>query len=115
MKLLNIDELSKVTRTLTLGGVEHAVLEMSVENFIETSREAEKLGKDAGLPEQIESSVRMIVRWVPTLKEEQLRKLTMTQLGMILKFINGELDEEAKAEAANDKAPEKEGKASKKK
>lgn len=114
MKLLNIDELSKVTRTLTIGGVEHPVIDMSVENFIETQKEAEKLEKSDSTVTHIEASVRMIVRAVPTLTEDQLKKLSLTQLGMILKFINGELDEEAKQQG-EEKTPEKEGKGSKKK
>ena len=97
MKVLNLDSLARTVRTLTIAGVDYEVQEMTVENFIETDKAAAKLKKDAPLHEQIDASINMILRSIPTLTEADLKRRPLAQLSTILKFINGELDE-AKSE-----------------
>ncbi len=115
MKALNLDDLSKESRTITLDGVVHEVLDMSVENFIETQRKSDQLGENATDVEQIEAYVEMIARSVPSLGSPKLRSLSVDKLTRILKFLNGVYDEEAKVviEAAADleKKANKKGKA----
>lgn len=101
MKFLNLDELAKTNRTITLAGEQHEVVEMTVENFIETTKAAEKLEKaDPTFGDQMEASIDMIVRSVPTLDAPTLRKLSLEQLTMVLKFLRGDLDEKIAASAA---------------
>lgn len=108
MKTLNLDVLAKVTRTLTLGAVVYQVEEMTVENFIETTKQADLLAakENASFADQIEATVSMIQRSVPSCPIERLRGLTIEQLVTISKYLRGELDGE---EADASPAPAEEG------
>lgn len=99
MKTLNIEALTKADRTITLFGVTHDVVEMTVENFVATTEAAERLGKNPSLKDQVNETVDMILRSVPTASRDDLRKLTLEQLSTVIRFIRGDLDEPAKAEA----------------
>lgn len=101
MKTLNLDALTKTTRTLTLGGNIYPVVEMTVENFIETTKHADKLaaGGDPSFSDQIEATIAMIKRSVPSCPSESLRGLTIEQLVMVSKYLRGELDGEEVDEA----------------
>lgn len=92
MKTLNLDALAKTNRTITLGGKEYVVEEMTVENFIETTKAAEKLGDNATFIEQMEAAIEMILRSVPTIERDVLKKLSLEQLTTIVKFVRGDLD-----------------------
>lgn len=105
MKVLNLDDLAKTTRTLTLDGVQHEVLDMTVGAFIEATKNEEKM-KKASLADQFENAVKMVHERVPTLSEERLKKLNFDRLTIILKFITGELDGEQKAEEAPEEGKE---------
>lgn len=104
-KILNIDTLAAAgpARQLVLNGQTHDIVEMTVENFVVSTRVAEKLVADkAGMADQIEASVEMIKRSVPTLDVSLLRGLKLEMLGKIGAFVRG--DDVAEAEA-----PEGEG------
>lgn len=107
MEILNIDDLMpKSKRAIKLGGVEHEVVEMSVQMFIESVAEANKLKQ---LPhdstEHLESTIRLVNRAIPSLAADVIRSLPMDVLGTIVQFINGELDEEIKkGKAAQDES-----------
>lgn len=92
MKTLNLDALAKTNRTITLGGKEYAVEEMTVENFIETTKAAEKLGESATFIEQMEAAIEMILRSVPSIERDTLKRLSLEQLTTIVKFVRGDLD-----------------------
>lgn len=96
-KILNIDTLSSDPRTFVLDGVEHEVLEMSVENFIATTKQAEMLqNTDAALTAQVEAAVDLIQRSVPTVSRESLFKLKLRHLQTIVAFVRGDdVQEEA--------------------
>lgn len=95
MKTLNIEALAATNRTLTIGGKEYPVVEMTVENFIETTKAAEKLGTNPTYMEQVEATIEMIMRSVPSLSREVLLKLSLEHLSTIVKFIRGDMDEQA--------------------
>lgn len=110
-KILNIDTLSSDQRTVVLGGVEHQVLEMSVENFIETTKAAELLqSTDATLTAQVESAVSLIMRSVPTVSRETLVKIPLRHLQTIVGFVRGD---DVKEEAVNPEAKAEDGKPAK--
>lgn len=103
MKVLNLDKLNKKQeRHIVLNGVEYVVKPMTVGNFIQTTATAERL-KDAGLAEQIEATVDMIVRGIPDIDREVLNDLPLDVLNQVVSFVRGEdvsqeQDEEKKAE-----------------
>lgn len=103
MKFLNLDDLAKHNRTLTIGGVEHVVEEMTVGNFIETTNAASKMGENPTFRQQVDATIDMILRSVPTLKREELNKLPLEKLTTIIRFIRGELDVEEPTKAEEDK------------
>lgn len=111
MKTLNLDNLSKVTRNLILNGVTYEVQEMTVENFIETTKAADALleKKNITIEEQMEASIGLIKRSIPNIEEEVLRKMTLEQLGTLSKFLRGELDDEGAEEHPAPKAVKKSG------
>lgn len=102
MKALNLDALATVKQTVTLHGVEHAVKDMSVQDFVAASQEAkrlEKLGDAVDMETNIKASIDHIKRVLPTIPAEQLQALSLQQLGVLVKFVNGTLEEEgSKAE-----------------
>lgn len=108
MKFLNLDELAPTNRTITLKGKDYPVQEMTVENFIETTKAGEKMeAEKAPISEQVSQSVAMILRYSPTIPREDLVKLPMAKLTTIMKFIRGDLDEEAKPVAVEGQEPGK--------
>jgi hypothetical protein len=102
MKFLNLDELAVTNRTVTIGGKDYPVQEMSVGNFIETSKETESLKAkgDVSVSENMESTITMIKRFIPTLDDSVARAMNMKQLGTLMRFIRGELDEDKEAAPA---------------
>lgn len=102
LKVLNLDVLSKEKQrsVLTLHGKEYEVLDSTVEDFIETSVAAKQLeDSKAGAVEQINATIDMIKRRIPTIDVAALRSLTFEQLHMIIKFIQGEMEEGAAPDA----------------
>lgn len=102
-KILNLDALAKRVeeREVVIGGVSYAVPDMTVENFVETSRAASKLEADetATVADQIEAAVDMVARCIPSAPRDVLVKLSLTQLNTISAFIRGEDVEKAEAAA----------------
>lgn len=96
-KVLNIDSIQKpVSRELSLGGTKYAVKDMTVENFIETTKHSEELSaKKAGAREQLEATISMICRFIPDLPKELLQPLSLEQLGTIVAFVQGDFDPDA--------------------
>jgi len=95
-KILNLDKLVKGSgRELTINGVKHAVVPMSVENFIETSRRINEIIKaDGSTVDQIEATVDMVCRCVPTAPREVLLKYELSILNTIATFVRGDDVEE---------------------
>lgn len=97
MKTLNLDALSTVKRTITIGGQSYDVVEMTVENFIETSKAADRMSnRETSMQEQVEAAIAMIQRSIPGCPTQVLHTMTLDQLGLIGRFIRGEMDEKVK-------------------
>lgn len=117
MKILNIDELAQVKRQVKWKGVNHDVVETSVQQFIDSLKAAESLESAKDEPEklskQIENSVDSILSSIPSMKREDLAGAPFETLTAMMKFIRGELDPDIASKAK----PEGEGaaKTSKKK
>ena len=91
LKVLNIDTLSKQERVIVLGGVEHKVHEMSVENFLETTAALNEIEASGfSLDKQVLGTVDMIMRSVPTAPRELLVKVPMSQLQTIVAYVRGD-------------------------
>lgn len=105
-KFLNLQKLDDgAERVLQIGGKEYPIVEMTVKNFLETSRVAAELGDEATMGEQIEATIGMILRSVPTLKRELLEDLSMTKLARITAFVRGDdIEEEPAAEPVEGEA-----------
>lgn len=99
MKVLNLDSFTKPKRTITLDGKEFAVVEMSVENFIETQQAAERLKGVDDQTLQVNETVAMVHRFVPSCSVQILLKLPMEALGAILAFVQGNLEVDADGNA----------------
>jgi hypothetical protein len=106
MKTLNLDELAQVTRTVHLNGEDHAVKEMSVQDFVAATQEARKLeaAGGGGLVENLDASIKHLNRVLPTIPEAVLRALSMRQVAVLVSFVNGALEEEA-SKAKTEDAP----------
>ncbi|MBX5130826.1 hypothetical protein HJB53_30510 [Rhizobium lentis] len=90
---------SPVDFTVKLNGVEHKVVETSVSDFIATARAIEKLGVGASVEQELETSLSIIQRTLPSIPEAELRALKLSQLHKIRDFVmtaNGEKAEEVK-------------------
>jgi hypothetical protein len=105
IKILNVDKIKEKpaaeVRCLQIDGVEHPILETTVGMFLDTNAEAERLKGEANLGVQLNSTIDTILRFVPTLKREQLLSYTLETLGEIASFVSGnEIEEEQATEAA---------------
>jgi hypothetical protein len=106
VKVLNLDELAKVDRTVVIGGKSYDIREMSVEGFIEFSRMAAEIeakrtaGNHVGSLDLI-ALMRGTVKFaIPDASPELVGTLNIAQLTKLVAYINGELDEGAEAVAA---------------
>jgi hypothetical protein len=92
MKILNLDKLSiKEERELVIGGQAYPIEEMTVSNFVETTRAAERIAAaGVSIAEQIDATIEMIVRSIPTLQKEVLQGLTLEKLQVITAFVRGD-------------------------
>lgn len=99
-KVLNLDALTKEQRFVVLGGVKHLIREMSVEDFIEITRESDRIEKEGvSLEGQIDAMIAVIMRRVPTIDDRTLRSLSLTNLRVLADFVSGQMPEGASEEA----------------
>ena len=96
-KVLNLDALSAASmgRELVIKGKSYDIPKMTVDNFIETTRAAERLEKSDSLADQIEATVQMIMRAVPGVPREALGSYSLENLGKIAAFVRGDALAEA--------------------
>lgn len=109
VKYLNLDELATApNRFLKLQGVEHAIIEQTVESFIEATKLVKDLQAKAedDVASQIELTIALIVLAVPTIDNAALKTMPLISLGKIATFVRGD-DEEAIAIAAEGEAEKK--------
>lgn len=103
MEILNIDAFVQPKRVLTMGGVQHEVKPLTVQDFIDNLKAASELeGKslsEVPLHEQVDASVKEIIKAVPTLQEGVVRAMSIEAITAILNFIRGDLDPKAGAKA----------------
>lgn len=105
MKVLNLDKLTKKEgRELVIFGKTYPVDGMTVANFIETTRVAEMLAGETSLVKQVEATIDMISRSVPSVDKAELAKLELEQLQAIVAFIRGDQVDgvESREEAADE-------------
>lgn len=97
-EFLNLDEVAAPKRSVTIKGVKYDVEEMTVENFIETTRASKRdIGDDQTA--QMEEYIGLISRYIPSCPVEVLRGLNFTKLAVLLNFVNGKLENDAASEA----------------
>lgn len=103
MKFLNLDKFTPETgRVLKVDGIDHPIHGIGVGAFIDTNIAVKHM--DANDPAaQLNFTVDIILRLVPTLKREQLARYTLLQLNQIAEFVRGE-DVDGAEEAADDRA-----------
>ena len=105
MKVLNLDKLAKKEgRELIVFGKTYAVDGMTVGNFVETTAVAEALAGETSLVKQVEATIEMIARSVPSIERSDLNKLELEQLQAIVAFIRG--DDVEGVESREDRAAE---------
>ncbi len=105
---LDLDAIeSPVDFTVKLNGVEHKIVETCVADFIATARALEALSLNASVEKEIEVSLSIIQRTLPTIPADELRALKLSQLSKIRDFVmtaNGEKAEEVKPGAEGEGA-----------
>lgn len=85
---IDLDEVSSDFEfTLKLDGVEHEMVEPSVDDFIFNMKEIEKLSVSASTIEEINIVIGIIARAFPTITEERLRKIKLPQLKKIQEYV----------------------------
>lgn len=90
-KLLNLNQLSpKETRQVQIGEKSYPIKEMSVEDFIETTRVAESLEAETSYGKQLEATIGLIKRAIPAIDQATLLNLSLEQLKALTGFIRGE-------------------------
>lgn len=108
MKILNLDSLAKTEgRQLIIFGKAYDVQGMTVGNFVETTKAAELLVGEVSLAKQVEATIDLILRSVPTVERSELDKLELPQLQAIVQFIRGDDVEGVETKEAGEGAGEK--------
>lgn len=108
-KILNLEELaSKEARVLRINGVDHPVLEMSVQDFIETTLAAERLEGETSIVKQLEATFDLVIRAVPSVDKAVLKRMTLDQLQAMTAFIRGGDPEEIIRRLTQEASPDKE-------
>lgn len=103
---LDLDKLEPTSnRSLTIKGVSYPVEPMSVENFVVTTRTIQRLTANEAttLADQMEATVDMICRSVPSVPRDVLLKYSLETLNNIASFVRGE-DVEGQQSAVADEA-----------
>jgi hypothetical protein len=111
-KLLNLNQLSaKEVREVQIGEKTYVVKEMSVEDFIETTRVAEAMENETSYAKQLSATIELIQRSIPAIDTPVLLSLSLEQLKGLAAFTRGESPEsivgaheaqsEGQAEAGN--------------
>lgn len=98
-KYLDLDAVSStVDFTIKFNGKEHKVIETTLEDFIANDKLVREQGLQGDLASEIQVMVKIIRRSIPTITEEELMKLSFSQLNSIRDFVttaNGEKAEVA--------------------
>lgn len=91
-KILNLDALSSKSaeRELVIKGVAYPIVDMTVDNFIETTLTAERLAESKNVAEQIKATVDMICRSVPSAPRDVFGGYSLDILGKIAAFVRGD-------------------------
>jgi hypothetical protein len=93
-KLLNLNQLSaKETREVQIGSQTYVVREMSVEDFIETTRVAEAMENETSYAKQLTATIDLIKRSIPNIETSVLMSLSLEQLKGLAAFTRGETPE----------------------
>lgn len=93
-KLLNLNQLSaKETREVQIGDKTYVVKEMSVEDFIETTRVAEAMENETSYAKQLTATIDLIKRSIPNIETSVLMSLSLEQLKGLAAFTRGETPE----------------------
>lgn len=100
MKFLNIDNLAEPQRTLTLFGKAYKVVGINVKNFIEVTKEAQEMSQELSIPEQVSKMVDLVCRCIPDLSRETAEQMNLDQLGLVVQFVRGDLDDKAEDSVA---------------
>lgn len=106
IKYLNLDELATAPqRFLKFQGVEHAIVEQTVDGFIEATRLVEELNAQAeqDMIGQLDVTIKLIMLAVPTIDASALKSRPLATLGRIARFVRGEDEEEAQVEGESEK------------
>lgn len=104
MNILNIDAYASPKRELQLRGKTYPVKEVCLQSFINNLSAAERLAAASaeGIEAQIRASVDVVCENVPSMPREVVESLNVDQLGKVLEFIRGDLDEGAKSAPATE-------------
>lgn len=90
-KVINLDTIQKSRPVeLVVDGTKHKMKESTVEDFIENMKLIDALGVKPTPAQEIEVMIAFILRAFPTLKNNQVRKMTMQQLRMLSDLARGE-------------------------
>ncbi len=107
MDYLDLDKLAAAERTITLDGTVHKLREMTVSDFVAASLTAKDLvGRDLTVAEDLELTIKHIVRVIPTLTEDRLNQLSLAQVAALTAFVAGKLDDEMTAHRPEPEAGE---------
>lgn len=103
-KILNLDGLSKETRSVRIGGVAYRMKDISVGDFIDITKRADEIAEQKGsIIEQIEFLIDTVAISFPDCPKDVLRNRTMEELNALVAFArDGSLPEGAAVEGDED-------------
>lgn len=114
MKILNLDEVAPIPRTVKVSGVDYPIVPLSMKDFLKMTRQGEemekrvKAGEDLVISEVVSIQLESVQSAIPTMPPEVLNSLSYQQIEAIVQFVGQTSDEAAeKAGAKSGKAKAK--------
>ena len=105
MKMLNLDKIAdSAGREICIGGKTHSVPDMTVENYIVTTQKADEISADVSPAVQLQATIDMLLRSIPSLSHADLKGLSLFKLQTLVAYVRGDEEgndgEDAKKETS---------------
>lgn len=85
-ELLNLDELAKDRKFITLDDQKHEVVGDTVETFVERARRSKERPETSDMSQQFVYLVELVHDAIPSVPKERLMKLTLGQLDAVVAY-----------------------------
>ena len=99
-KILDLDAVVQESLIIRLKGKDHELKHATLEDFLANAKDLEKLGRAPNLDEEMQTTISMLKRALPSLSIEDINGLKMAELNALVKFVHAANSQDDQAEEA---------------